>query len=61
MNALDKLFVFSLRKYMQAAKEIATCSKRMGTVNIQVFMHMVEAGRGEADRERQNINNYPLM
>jgi len=27
MNALAKLFVFSLRKYMQAAKEIATCSK----------------------------------
>lgn len=28
-NALAKLFVFSFRKYMQAAKEIATYIKRI--------------------------------
>jgi hypothetical protein len=27
MKALPKLFVFSLRKYMQAAKETATCTR----------------------------------
>lgn len=33
-NALPKLFVFSFKKYMQAAKETATCKHQIPLTNL---------------------------
>jgi hypothetical protein len=45
MEALAKLFVFSLRKYMQAAKETATCIKRS---LFKIYIVLRERGREKA-------------
>jgi len=53
MNALPKLFVFSLRKYMQAAKEIATCSSN--TIVLSTSKYSCHGASGKRrGRERQS-------
>jgi len=61
MNALPKLFVFSLRKYMQAAKEIATCSNTTVLSTSKYSCHKGSRKRRATARAMISTSNSLIM